>query len=315
MAAYSTDFQYSQAHLTQDMIISLRTNLTWASSLLLQTVYSNPGIQHKTLCTALSMSTSGLSNLITKIQNIDVPLIHIEKNGRSKYYTLTHIAKQYVEQELAVNNITAKIHTFSPTNYTDSLITEALDNLEIFKKNAGSEWEFLLYNLCNHIQFETADRVKDSYQNFLQSLCTLQVQNKDALHQILDNIGNRALNQHIEKCIDEKLYYFYLLEPLFKVEKNDISAAFKIVDHVFVELYPLNFRFQYNELFSEGKLISDEQYRDIFYCIAKMASEYLTRGYNKSDALSDWQTVYFSNNTSLLYIAEKCSVLSFLMQK
>lgn len=86
--------------ITQSTINELNAALSKTGKSILLTLYQNPRIQQKVLAANINTSAASLSNLLSKLEVIRPALLNIEPEGRSKYYSLTRIAEQYVCSEL-----------------------------------------------------------------------------------------------------------------------------------------------------------------------------------------------------------------------
>ena len=112
--------------------------------------------------------------------------------------------------------------------------------------------------------------------------------------------------KRIETLLQKELKKPLALEPLFQLENQSIQNAIALIDDIFYEIEPKAFVFEKNQIQLFNTSISDEQYSRIFYAIFRMAQEVEHLDGDKKVALDNWTNEYYSNNFSLIYIAEKC---------
>lgn len=284
----------------------IRAHLTDERIVILKAIYDNPRIQHKALCEQLNKSANNLSNMLKRINPEDIKLILPSKNGTEKYYSLTPIAKQYVEQEILTyesslqNN--ASIHA-----YTETFVTNAREALERFKEKCDVNWQAKLYDLLN--EGNAANNIE--FEKMSNILYECRMQNTDALQQIFDMLEDEKLINQIKNHLNTKFFYFDCLKPLLTFEKPNSTASFKMIDKLFSELHPLLFSpNQYEEI--QKPILTPEEYNNLLICIIKLISEFINKNYSKSDAVSAWHSAYFLTEELSFYIAEKCSFLVFL---
>lgn len=290
--------------LSSELLDELQRSLTWAGNSLLQAIYANSRIQHKELSDILDTSPSSLSNLVSKIQTT-YKLIHTEKIGRSKYYTLTDLGSEYVKLKLSKNRSLAPIQPFTPASYTESLIAKALHTFQQFKNAAGVNWYFHLYNFLTESVDENSS-LQGIYCDFLDKVYELRIQNQTALNEVYKYINNEEIVTILKERLNRHFKNYELLEPLFTLEKSNQIAALTIIDYVFDDMHSSTSEKQPQRTL-ENCSISQNQYYAIFYCITRMVTEYTQQVYNKSSALEYWYTVYHTKSIVLFYIAEKCS--------
>ncbi len=106
------------------------------------------------------------------------------------------------------------------------------------------------------------------------------------------------LERHIESCLKD----YYILEPLFELEKNGMEDAYFIIDEMFN-----TFDISANESEPSAKMqLTDIQYNAIFHHLHIMMKDFCRYDHNKKAVIEHWKTIYHIMNPILLYIAEKC---------
>ena len=311
--------------LTPDVIDYLNNSLSKLGIAILKELYKSPRMQQKNLAASIHTSTTSLSNIICRLEDIQPQLLVSERVGRSKYYSLTEIASSYVAQVI-LPQTKNKIHEFSTRSPKDSLLSEALDSLYHFQDEAGSEWDFILDNLLlkSYIQLLSTSDIqlpaeaivngKDElfilYTAFIDQMKQLQTLNKDALMQeVYDILSQPILIKRLRAILEKELSGFYALKPLFDMEQQNLRKTTRLIDNIFMELasdvfQPLNaYAPHYNTV------LPDEQYNMLFHEIFIMKNEFNKPEYraDKEKVIEHWQEKYFWQGYSLMYIAEKCS--------
>lgn len=297
--------------LTSEDAIKIRNSLTQDQFLILKTIYDEPGIQHKLLAEKLKKSPNNLSNMLKKIKDTEIQLISISVKGTKKHYYLTTIAKQFLEQELFTTKISLEFGESGCFKSAGTIVEETLKKLEVFKKKAGSEWLFTLYNLLSEKNEGVSDEIQAIYKELSDIFCRCKIQSNDALQKVFDSLENEQLVDLIKNHLGKKLSYFYLLEPLINLEKKGGTILFEIIDSVFSELHPLAFPTQTNKIPQE-LLLSSEEYNNILLGVVKLSSEFIKEHHTKRKAVSYWKSAYFLSENLTFYIAEKCSFLMVL---
>lgn len=305
----------NQAHtndkLTPIANTKIRTILTDGRFAILKVIYDNPNIQHKTLCEKINKSANNLSNILKKINSADPNLILTVKNGTEKYYSLTPIARQYVEQEFTTYENSSQNSASIHVKYVETFVTNTLEALSRFKEKCGINWRTTLYGLLNEKNVTSDIEIKEIYRDLLNILYQCRMQNNDALQKIFDMLEDEDLINQIKNHLNAKFFYFDYLKPLLTFEKPNSTAPFKMIDNIFSELHPLVFPpNQYEEI--QKPILASEEYNNLLIGIIKLTSEFINKDYSKSDAVSTWQSAYFLTEELAFYIAEKCSFLTLL---
>lgn len=293
--------------LTPDIIKYLNDSLSKLSIAILKELYNSPQIQQKTLAANIHTSPSSLSNIITRLEAIQPQLIKTERVGRSKYYALTEIAELFVTQELLPK--TAKIRPFTPYPQED-LTNSTLRIIYQFQKTAGQDWEILFDDmLSGNTQTAIANQeLNDLYVDFINNVTQLKILHQtSSINEILTTLGNSILIRRLEHYLNDTLKNYYILEPLFKLAKQDYEMAAMSIDYIFAEIYPSYFPLSVSLNSPKDTLFSEEQYLKIFHELVKMFNEFNVYHGDKAKILEHWKTKYCSTNLSLTYIAEKCS--------
>ncbi len=297
-----TSFQ----QLTPDTIKYLNASISKLGVAILKELHASPQIQQKTLAASIHTSPSSLSNILNRLEAIQPQLIKTERVGRSKYYALTETAELYVSQELLPK--ASNIHPFTPYPQGD-LTNDTLRILYQFQKTAGQDWEIFLDDLLSEDKQTTItdNELNDLYLDFMNNVTQLQILHQiSSIHEIMNALGNSILIKRLENYLSRTLKNFYVMEPLFKLAKQNIETAIQSIDYIFAEIYPTCFPLQASSTFTVDMFFSEEQYLRIFRELLKMSNEFLKYQGDKTKALSHWKLKYCSTDFSLTYIAEKC---------
>lgn len=293
--------------LTPDTIKYLNDSLSKLSIAILRELHDSPQIQQKTLAANIHTSPSSLSNILSKLEAIQPQLIKAERVGRSKYYALTEIAELFVTQELLPK--AAKIRPITPYPQED-LANNTLRIIYQFQKIAGQDWEILFDDmLSGNTQTNTINtELNDLYADFMNNVTQLKILHQtSSIHEILTALGNNILIRRLEHALNKTLENYYILEPLFKLAKQDYEMATLSIDYIFAEIYPSYFPLSLSLNSPKDTLFSEEQYLKIFHEFVKMFNEFNVYQGDKCKILEHWKTKYWSTNLSLTYIAEKCN--------
>lgn len=296
----SLQFSFDEVSLTQNELLSMNAALPSSAPAILQALYNNPNQQHKALAADAGISISNLSNCISKIDSLQPSLLKIVKNGRSKYYSLTGTGKQYVEQML-LQSQPAKIRSFF--SLESSKYDEAVQILRRFREAAGTNWDVTLIEIMSNPNSAGNDALQTLFTDFIDNLVWLKINHKDEslknVYAVLEqNVLIKMLERHIEQCLQD----YYILEPLFQLEKSSMEDAYFIIDDMFNA-----FNISANESESSVKtLLTDVQYNAVFHHLRIMMKDFCRYDYNKKAVIEHWKTIYHIINPILLYIAEKC---------
>ena len=293
-------FNSNEESLTQNELLSINAALPSSAAVILQVLYNHPNQQHKALATDAGMSITNLSNCISKIDSLQPSLLKIVKNGRSKYYSLTGTGMQYVEQ-MILQNQPVKIRSF--LSLESSKYDEAIQLLRRFREAAGTNWDVTLIEILSNTNCIENDSIHTLFTDLIDNLIWFKINHKDESLQkvyaaLEQNVLIKILERHIEQCLKD----YYILEPLFQLEKSNMEDAYFIIDDMFNKL-----DISANESESAAKIqLTDIQYNAIFHHLHIMMKDFCQCNYNKKAVIEHWKTIYHIINPILLYIAEKC---------
>ncbi|MCM1087904.1 MAG: MarR family winged helix-turn-helix transcriptional regulator [Muribaculaceae bacterium] len=320
-----TNIITSNNQLPSKTILYLDSNLTKKCKSLLITLHKYQSLNHKELAELLDIKTSGLTNLISRINKIQKKFIESQSIGRCKFYSLSPLAEAYTEIILLPKE-NARKYTHSSSLYNDLSTSNVIDSLKKFQEYEGECWYIVLDDL---LFFETRNKIitatdfKDemfqnnmnykeetyqNYTNFKNALITLCVQNgRQAVQKIYGILDQEILSWRLDSLLSNILNDFYKMEPLFQLEKEDLQAAYSIIDRIFSELFPEIFGAS-SSIYSE---ILDTKYSSIYSVIVNMNNEFKKNNYNKSVSIQQWEKKFYtqSHYSCISYIAEKCNTL------
>ncbi len=299
-----------------DTINELNNILSKTGKSVLYELYRTPRIQHKALAVNINTSPTSLSNLLTRIGTIDPPLLRVEQVGRSKYYSLTKIAEQYVASEL-IQKETYNINTFFSVPANDSLYDEARRILYQFQSLAGNEWLLILDNML--FNDTNTDEAKDElftlYTQFINKMKQMYVQKESlSIHKIYDELSNSILIGRLENYLKNSLKDSHALIPLFDLEKQNPQTAIDLINYAFAEMKPQVFGKDDLSLFPDNDLpVSAEQYNAILRRLLLMVNEFADYHGAKLKVRKNWEESFYTSNITLSFIAEKCNII-FLVE-
>lgn len=298
--------------ITQSTINELNTVLSKSGKSVLLALYRTPRIQQKVLAVNINTTPNSLSNLLSKMETISPPLLDIEHAGRSKYYSLTKIAEQYVASEL-IPKESYNINTFFSVPTGTSLFDETLKILYQFQSLAGSEWLLIMDDmLLNSTNADNGhDELFNLYTQFIINMKQMYVQKESlSIHKIYDELSNSILTSRLENYLKGSLKDSHALIPLFELEKQNPQKAVELINYAFAEIKPQIFGKDDLSLFPNDDLpVSEEQYHAIFHRLSTMVNEFSDCHGAKLQVLKNWEKTLYTSNISLYFIAEKCNAI------
>lgn len=304
--------------ITQSTINELNAALSKTGKSILLTLYQTPQIQQKVLAANINTSAASLSNLLSKLEAIRPALLNIEPEGRSKYYSLTGIAEQYVCSEL-ISKGTYHINTSFAVPADTSLLDKTLEVLYQFQKLAGSEWRLILDSmLLNGTNTnETSDGLTNLYSQLINNIKQLYLQKESqSIQKIYGELSDNTLISRLKDYLKQNLKDPHPLLPLFDLEKQNPQKAIELINYIFAEMKPQIFEKDDLSLFPNNDLpVSEEQYLAIFHRLSMMANDFFNQHETKLQILKKWEKTFSATNITLYFIAEKCNTINLLETK
>lgn len=305
-AQNTNSFFTSEIKLSQETVNLLNSSLSKTGLAILKSLHFQPHQQQKVLAANVQTSVTSLSNIINRLESIRPPVLVSERIGRAKYYSLTPLAEKYISQAL-FNNTPSNIRPFYVHSSEQLLGDATIQILYRFQLLAGTEWQLLLDNFLVGISDNENDQLAEIFNEFMSNLKKIRIQqNEGVLYKIYDLLGQGLIVKRIESLLQNELKKPLALEPLFQLERQSIQNAIALIDNIFYEIEPKVFIFDKKQVHLFNTNISDEQYSKIFYTIFRMSQEVDHLNGDKQIAIDSWTKEYYSNNFSLVYIAEKC---------
>lgn len=323
------DHTTSNNQLSRKNISYLNSNLTKKGKLLLLTLYKYQPLKHKDLAKILDMQTNGLTNLITNInEKIYNDLIKSEHVGRCKFYSLSQIAETYTENILLPEE-TVRKNALTSFLHNDFLVNDVLDSLRKFQEFEGDDWDIVLDDLLfaetrnmlastanakeaiNQIHFNYFNYKEETYQNYntlKNALITLIIQRgKQSAQKVYEILDQKILSRRLDTLLSNILDDFYKMEPLFHLEKENLQAAYSIIDKIFSDCFPETFGT--NTIFYPNPLPAE--FYSIYSVIINMTNEFKYNNYDKTVSIEQWEKNFHIQNhySCISYIAEKCSTI------
>lgn len=300
---YSKNSSFDET-LGQETFHQLNNSLTKTCKCILNVLYEHPGLQQKELCSAINTTKSSLSNLLARIESITPPLLSVEKNGRTKLYSLTPIANAYVRQILQPNDI-PKIRSFSDSHYSGDLLGKVIQSLNEFKQEAGDDWDIFLDEFLTDASNNPNAPSLLSYRfnTFINNVKQLKMYGKDAaLNKLYEILNQNILKRRIEKYLEQALLDFFKLKPLLELEIRSQHTAFELVDDIFKNIARHN---SASEVIPNTSFVTKEDYYNLYRIINQLITDAQAKSMSKTEAIEYWQNTFCSTNIILFYIAEK----------
>ncbi len=315
MESYATQENISYNQLTPDIIDTLNDSLSNLCITILKELYHSSKLQQKHLAANVHTTPSSLSNTITRLESIQPQLLKSERIGRSKYYSLTEIAKLYVSQEILPKP--GSLHVLSGPSVV-SLMQDTLDILHQFQKVAASDWDYVLATLLfdKTEEYDKDGELFTLFEDFIQNMLQLRIRdNRKSIYEIQQILNNKILTDRLDIYLDKKLERYLALEPLFKLGKRDYRKATQLIDYFFTQIDSELFRPSESKSQFDNLPVSKEQADAILHEFVRMKGEFLEFKGDKLAAEQKWEAEFYSTSTLIPYISEKCFSIYFLRHK
>lgn len=287
--------------MDNEVAFSIKESLSKLNTEILVEIYRSPQIQHKVLAAKMHTSPSSLCNILRRLESISPSLINTEKRGRSKYYSLSDAAVQYVETQLLFNILDSG----SPSKDNPDFY-EASKILQRFQAAAGRSWQIILDDFLSG-KGSQQDTLYVLYMDFINIMKRLTLQdNFDAIRGIYALLHQNVLIERLKKCVAAELADHYALKPLFILESQNLEYAILLIDYIFTRIRPDVFQGNDFPDFLQRIPITKPDYQKILFKCRDMVYYFFECKGQKSIALDHWKHTFASCNFSLYYIAEKC---------
>lgn len=303
--------------LTSELVRYYNASLTKTDIDILRELYPSPQTQHKALAASLHTSPNSLSNRFSRLESIQPPLIITERIGRSKYYSLTEVARAFVEQQFPPKS--NLIHTFTTATQDDPLLNDTLKILERFQQVASTGWDVLMDDilsgkvLLNESEKDAeSDEIRTLYEDFIINLKNLHILGKTScIQDVYNTLNQNVLIHRLKEFLGKELDDYHALEPLFKLERQNFEKAFLLIDYAFTKINPTIFRPFGSMQSIESLMLSKEQINSVICTILDMVDEFRSYNGDTSLAVNHWKETYLSTGAALYRIADKCYTIYY----
>lgn len=309
--AYSFDTFESETSIDKNIMDELNRTLTKSHREILNVLHSSPNLTPKSLSARLGKSPNSLSNMLSRINEINPHLIHDEKVGREKQLRLGTIGIAYLEAQESSSDKPKKILKFS-NSARDEALKNALLSLNNFKKCDPDNWLLKLDDcLTDHMNIDENPLLYTAYNKFIDNIRTLRIKGYlITLQTIYDHLNNEIIVKRIQETLDQLLNHFYQLETLFNLTNEKPQIAFEIIDDMFLKIFPDVWgglptvsSIPHKNLFPEAT------YASTYYQISNMVHTAVLNHWEKNQAIEQWEKSYCTSNVIFYYIAEKCKTI------
>lgn len=192
--------------LSPDTVQEITRSLSDTALLILKNLYAVPYMRQKDLAAVVHCSASNLSNHLSKMSLLSVPLIIGESRGRDKHFSLTPIGKAYMqikEKEDISKESFLRNHN---TVFGEHEHYIGLENMSMGVDNT-----------------DTKDRVN------LSPLIELEMNNSELLYQVIDSVfSNLCLAGFPARYSDKECYSSMLTDEQYYAIYFSLS---KIIHH------------------------------------------------------------------------------------
>lgn len=119
--------------------------------------------------------------------------------------------------------------------------------------------------------------------------------------------GVKIPNDIYDNAIKDSLRDYINLAPLLDLEETQPASAHKIVDDIFIKLFPSVFPSKQPERKLYTASLTDEQYYAIYFTFSQFTLHYINKDFDKEDFVNNAQTILGLHDIPniLFYLAEK----------
>lgn len=293
--------------MDNETAFSIKKSLSKSSAKILLEIYRSPHIQHKALAAKMHTSSSSLCNILRRLEKISPSLIKAERHGRTKYYSLSETAAQYVEDQLLFSAIS--IQTTNASSQNNSGFNEALQILQQFQSAAGQSWHIILDDFLSG-KGDQHSSLYILYMDFVNQMIQLTVDDKfDSIQEVYAALHQNILIERLKNCITAELEDYYALKPLFNLESQNPEYAILLIDYIFTRIRPDVFKGTDFPVSLRTIPLTQSAYQKICFKFREMINSFFNCQGKKTIALEQWKHDFLSCSFSLYYIAEKCHTI------
>lgn len=193
---------------------------------LLFEIYEDENILHSVLANRISVSASGLNAIIKKLNEVQPPPIHINKQGKFTLYSLGETGKAYVESELMYSMIS--------DSDDENIVHNIFRLLRTFKDQHPQKWMSILKSILN--EEEGWDKYEEGF-GFIKELGNYYLKSSDKAENLLSlAVVDRTLQKKIVEYIKENRNFENAWEVLNYWEQEDTLELYRLVDTLFIAI-------------------------------------------------------------------------------
>lgn len=293
--------------MDNETAFSIKESLTKSSAKMLLEIYRSPHIQHKALAAKMHTSPSSLCNILGRLESTSPSLIIAERHGRSKYYSLSEAAAQYVEDQLLFNMVSIQDSNASSQN--NSGFKEALQILQHFQSAAGQSWHIILDDFLSG-KGDQHSKLYSLYMDIVNKMRQLTVEDKfDSIQEVYTALHQNILIERLKNRVNAELEDYYALKPLFNLESQDPEYTILLIDYIFTRIRPDVFKDTDFPVSLRTIPLTQSAYQKIRFKFKDMINSFFDYQGKKAIALEHWKHDFLSCSFSLYYIAEKCHTI------
>lgn len=200
---------------------------------IIEVLSENESLTHGELARAINSSSPSLSNMLIKFDEFDHRLIEIKNQGKYTYYSLTDLARAYVEKEYA----NAKKGNQGEILRHDELLLfqETKNSLRQFQNEFREDWEIEFDNeLLRRIEWRPGifgSFTNKSVNQFLSGIQFMIIKQYDSSYQkTLKLLDNNILERRLTKFSDICYPFANLLRLLQTTE--DTYEVYDMLDSI-----------------------------------------------------------------------------------
>lgn len=184
--------QYSQKNIERQI---LEMNSKHCKPIL-TAIYKDEGITQGELALKMNLLPSGLTAVIKKMENADIPLVTVTQAGKFRRYSLPEEVKQYLfDEEKAKNDILAK------RGEEENLFLL----LQRFVETAGEQWKEKMNFLLLDENRGASGELEKCFTDFMRQMKDKTLERDEEVLEVRAFIKNEVLLYLIDKYIEAEL--------------------------------------------------------------------------------------------------------------
>lgn len=255
------------------------------------------GMSNKEIAEEMGSSSNALSNILHRMKKCEVKLLLTERKEKYIIYSLTPIAREYVEKVLSSERKNVLKIVQIHENETIELLN-CQNSLEKLKEKLGDEW-IVEFPRCCFLRYENDERGElqeaDTFFEAVEELIIKgqYIQLESILHRLGDECSKRTCQRYVAK--------FKAIRWLCDLERQNCKLVCRLIDDIFVnEKACISCEF-----LEQSKELSTEDIVNISKTIFEIAVYSKRKELTKEGFLKRWGKYFREHEMLAYYLAEK----------